>query len=305
LTARRDELTGFALVATSAVLFSGKAVLVKLAYPYGVDPLTLLALRMALALPVFAALSTTEELAARRAGQRVSAADRAAIVLLGVVGYYGASLLDFLGLADVSAGLERLVLYVYPTLTVLLGAALFGQRIGRREWIAIGASYAGILLAFGGEAQVTEGGHVVRGTLLVSASALAYAVYLVGSGRVLPRVGSARFVSQAMTAAGVAVLAHYAAARPFAALFALPREVLWIGVVMALFATIAPTLLVGAGMRRIGPSRVAIAGMIGPASTIVLARIVLSERFGALQAAGTALVLLGVTQLAIAPAPRR
>ncbi len=295
-----SSTTGLALVVASAILFSGKAILVKLAYPYGIDAITLLALRMAMSLPIFLAMSVGYELAWRRAGHAASsptpARDRASVAALGFMGYYLASYLDFVGLTYVTASLERLVLFSYPTFVVVLSALFFRTRIGRREALALGLSYVGILLAFASEASA-RGPSVVKGAIFVALSALAYAVYLVGSGRLLGRYGSTRFVTQAMTMACVAVLSHYALTRPIAALFKLPGALYAYGAAIAVFTTVAPTILLGAGMRRIGSNQAAIAGMVGPVSTIVLARIFLGERFGLLEALGTLLVLVGVAQL--------
>jgi drug/metabolite transporter (DMT)-like permease len=274
-----------------------------MASTYGIDAITLLALRMAMSLPIFVAMSVTYELSWRRAGppEKTPASDRAKVAALGFMGYYLASYLDFVGLTYVTASLERLLLFSYPTFTVILSAILFRVRIGRREALALGLSYVGIGLAFGAEATA-RGPSVVKGAACIGMSALVYAVYLVGSGRLLGRYGSTRFVAQAMTMACVAVLGHFALARPVGALFALPPVLYAYGAAIAVFTTVLPTVLLGAGMRRIGSNQAAIAGMVGPVSTIVLARIFLGERFGVLEALGTVLVLVGVAQLGLAKA---
>ncbi len=300
-SARTSTATGLALVVGSAILFSGKAILVKLAYPYGVDAITLLALRMAMSLPIFVAISVACELSWQAKDPPVAtpARDRASVAALGFMGYYLASYLDFVGLTYVTASLERLVLFSYPTFAVLLSALFFRTRIGAREAVALGLSYVGITLAFGSEAHA-NGPSVVKGAVYVALSALAYAVYLVGSGRLVTRYGSTRFVAQAMTMACLAVLSHFALTRPIHSLFTLPPVLYAFGAAIAIFTTVIPTVLLGAGMRRIGSNQAAIAGMVGPVSTIVLARIFLGERFGALEALGTVLVLAGVAQLGFA-----
>lgn len=328
---------GLLLVVVSAVLFSTKAIFVKLSYARGVDAITFLALRMAFSLPVFVGVAAFEERRARQKGlPRLTWRDRGGIVALGLVGYYLASLFDFIGLGYVSAGLERLVLFAYPTFAVLLEAALFGRRVRLREAVALATSYAGILIALGGEAHATAprglgdgdaGGRAVWiGSLWVLASAVTYAVYLVGAGRMIPRIGATRLVAHAMVVACVAVLTHFLLvrllvhafgqpARPVAdtALrapglpappesipslpFGLSPDVVGYGALTAIVATVLPTLLLGEGIGRIGASRAAIAGLVGPIATIALAWAVLGERFGALQAVGTALVLAAVASL--------
>ncbi len=301
ITARTTSRTtqGLVLVVTSAVLFSAKAVLVKLAYPYGVDALSLLALRMGFSLPVFAALAVLEEKRWRDADKAPSPPrDWAIVVLLGFHGYYLASYLDFLGLAFIPASLERLVLFMYPTLALLLSAIFFHQRIGRRELVALVSSYAGIVMAFAGEAS-KPGGDVLKGVLYIAGSAVAYAIYLVGSGQVIERIGATRLVANGSLASCFMVLCHFLLTRPARSLFLLPPPVYAYGLCIAVFTTVIPTLLLGHGIRLLGANLSAIAGMVGPVSTIVLGRVFLGERFGLLQGLGTLLVGAGVLQVGL------
>ena len=291
-------MTGLALVLVAAILSSTKAIFVKLAYPYGVDALTLLALRMMMSLPVFLVLAVLEEMRARRLGEKTPARDYAIVAVLGLFGHYLASYLDFAGLAYVSAGLERLVLFTYPTFAVLISAVFFKHRITRREIIALAMSYVGVVFAFGGE-RFAAGHDIAKGVTLIGISAVAYAIYLVGSGRLIERFGANRLVAQAATVSCVAVLAHFASTRPLSAL-RVPWPVLQHAAAIALLSTVIPIFLVAQGMRRIGASRTAIITSVGPVATIVLARVFLDEGFGALQAIGTAFVLLGVAQLGMA-----
>jgi len=284
---------GFALVLAAAILSSTKAIFVKLAYPYGVDTLTLLALRMAMSLPAFLVLAIVEEVRAR--DRRTSARDYAFVAALGLAGHYIASYFDFLGLAYISAGLERLVLFTYPTFAVLISAIAFRHRVTRREAIALALSYAGVAFAFGGE-RLASGPDTARGIALVAASAVSYAVYLVGSGRMIERFGANRLVAQAACVSCFAILAHFAIARPLSAL-RVPMPVYGHAAGIAVLTTVIPIFLLAQGIRRIGANRAAIVTSVGPVATIVLARVFLDEAFGALQAIGTALVLLGVAQL--------
>lgn len=290
-------MTGLALVLAAAILSSTKAIFVKLAYPYGVDAVTLLALRMAFSLPVFAVLAVIEEVRARANGRTTPLRDYVAVAALGVAGHYVASYLDFQGLTYVSAGLERLVLFTYPTFAVLLSAALFRHRVTRRELVALGLSYVGVVLAFAGE-RVAVGPNLVRGVALVAGSAVSYAIYLVGSGRMIERFGANRLVAQAATVSCVGILAHFAFTRPVAAL-RVPAPVYGHAAGIAVFTTVVPLFLLGQGIRRLGASRSAIVTSVGPVATIFLAWVFLDEPFGALQALGTTFVVIGVAQLGL------
>ncbi|HVH47883.1 MAG TPA: DMT family transporter, partial [Labilithrix sp.] len=258
----------------------------------------LLALRMGFSLPIFAAISVVEERrwrAAQASPSPMPLRDRLLVALLGFLGYYLASYLDFLGLTYLTASLERLVLFLYPTFALGISALIFGHEITRREASAVALSYAGILVAFGGE-RITAEHDVLVGSLLVGLSGLSYAAFFVGSGRLVARIGANRLIAQATTFSCVFVLLQFALTRPLAALH-VPRAVYAYAMLTAVVATVLPTFLLGQGIRLVGANRAAIASMIGPVSTIALARVCLGERFGWLQAVGTALVLLGVARL--------
>jgi drug/metabolite transporter (DMT)-like permease len=286
---------GIALVVLSAILFSAKAIFVKLAYPYGVDAITLLSLRMAMALPFFVVIAAITE---RRHEGTTTRRDRALVALLGAIGYWLASYLDYAGLAYVTASLERVALFAYPTFTVLIDRLVFGRRIGVRAMFALVLSYVGIAIALGGEARLS--GHAaVVGTSLVLASALVYAGYLAGAGRIIPRYGSMRFVSHALTIACVVVILHFLATHPVSSA-RVPLPVLGWSALTAIVSTVVPTLLLGAGIRRVGASEAAIAGSIGPVSTLVMGAVVLGESVTVARAVGSALVLFGVTWMSVA-----
>lgn len=283
---------GFWLAATAAVGFSFKAILVKLAYAYAVDAITLIALRMLFSAPFFLAVAVRE----RRNNDQppLSWREWAQIALLGVIGYYGASFLDFLGLQYISAGLERLILFLYPTLVVMLSLLLFDKRITRREILALGLSYAGIALAFAHDIAASANNHdIVLGGALVFASALAYAVYLIGNGELVGRVGAARFTAHAMVWASLACVVQFLLTHPLSKLV-LPWQVYALALAMAIFSTVLPTFMVSAAIRRIGSNRVALIGAVGPIATIFLGYWILAEPISAAQLAGAALVMLGV-----------
>jgi drug/metabolite transporter (DMT)-like permease len=291
----RHILIGFMLALAAAILFSIKAIFVKLAYHYNVDAVTLLALRMLFALPFFVVIAVMEE---RKPGVvRPSFHQMAGIVGLGLIGYYIASLFDFVGLQYISAGLERLILFLFPAFTVLISAIFLGRRIGRVEIQALLLSYAGIAISVHQEVAL-DGEHAMFGALLVFASTLAYAVFLVGSGELIPKIGSRRFMAYAMIVSCMAVIAQFLATHDVASLQQ-PMPVYGYGLAIAVFSTVLPAFMLAAAIHRIGASHTSIIGGIGPVSTIALAAVFLGESMNALQMAGAALVITGVLLLGI------
>jgi drug/metabolite transporter (DMT)-like permease len=295
LATAHADLGGVLLAAGGAIAFSGKAIIVKLGYRYGVDAVTLLALRMLVALPCFAAMALW---AARRAPP-LQRGDLWRICVLGVLGYYLASYLDFLGLAYITATLERLILYLTPTLVLLIGVLAYRRRPQRRQVWALALSYLGVLLAFGHDLQV-GGARTAWGSALVFGSALAYAAYLVGSGQMVARIGAVRLTAYASLVACVLCIAQFLLLRPLQAL-ALPHPVYWLSLLNGTACTAVPVLATMLAVRRIGSGRASQIGMLGPVSTIVLSVLLLGEAMGPWQIAGTALVLGGVLMVSRAP----
>lgn len=286
-------VVGILICLTGSILFSTKAVLVKLAYrETNIDAISLLALRMVFSLPFFVVSAIV---ASAGNNKRFTIRQWFMIAAVGCLGYYVSSLLDFLGLQYISAGIERLVLFVYPTLVLLISFVLFGQKISRQQWIAVAITYAGLLLAFSGEIHAVETGseNFYKGVVLVFACAVTFALYIVGSGRLIPHVGAARFNSYAMSFACAGVLIHFFVSTEHS-LLNLSGEVYLYSALMALFSTILPSYLVTEGIRRVGSGNAAIISSIGPVSTIVQANIFLYEPIVALQIAGTVLVLIGI-----------
>lgn len=280
--------------------FSGKAILVKLVYLAApVDAITLLALRMLYSAPLFAAMAWW---AGRQPGaRRLEGTDWRALAALGLIGYYLASLLDFVGLQYISASLERLILFVYPTMVVVLSAIFLRRPITRTALLALVLCYAGIGFAFWSDVRVaTDARASTIGSLLVFASAFAYAIYLVAAGRPIARMGSLRFVAWAMLASTVFVLAHFALVRPLAALVVPPR-VHALAIAMALFSTVLPTWLMAESIRRLGANAASLIGSLGPIFTIGLGVLVLDEPLHAVQIVGAALVLTGVALVTLKP----
>ena len=284
---------GLALAAAGSVAFSGKAIIVKLAYRHGVDAVTLIMLRMLFALPLFVALAWW----GGRGRPRLAAADLRTVALLGFCGYYLASFLDFAGLQFVSASLERLVLYLNPTLVLLMGLALGTTHSNPRQWLALAVSYAGVLLVFGHELSFA-GRDTLLGGALVFGSAVSYAVYLVGSGQAVRRIGALRLTGWATAVACVLCIAQFLLLRPGVPLLAVPGPVITLSVFNAVACTFAPVLMVMMAIERVGPTVTAQTGMIGPLATIAMGVLVLGEPMNGWIVAGTALVLAGIWMLA-------
>ena len=280
------------LAVAGSIAFSGKAIIVKLAYRYGVDPVTLIMYRMLFALPLFLALAWW----AGRNRPALTRRDWLAVSGLGFCGYYLASFLDFAGLQFVSASLERLIFYLNPTLVLMLGALLFKRRVGAAQLSALAVSYCGVLLVFGHEVTL-QGAHVALGALLVFGSALSYAVYLIYSGEEVKRLGALRLTGLATSVACGLCIAQFVVLRPLAALAVAP-EVIGLSILNAIVCTFAPVLMVMMAIERIGAALAAQTGMIGPLSTILMGVLILGEPFTAWVAAGTVLVLAGIWMLA-------
>lgn len=279
---------GLVLALLGAIAFSGKAIIVKLAYRHGVDAVTLIMYRMLFALPLFALIAWWSG----RGKPAMSRRDWLGIAGLGVCGYYLASLLDFLGLQYISASLERLILYLNPTIVLALSVLLFHKPVTARQLLAIGVSYAGVLLVFGHEVRF-EGSNVLLGGLLVFGSALSYAVYLVYSGQMVQRLGSLRLVGWASLVACVLCIAHFLLTRPLSAA-EVAAPVIWLSLLNATVCTVAPVLMVMMAVERIGATMAAQTGMIGPMSTLLMGVFLLGEPFTVWVAGGTALVLAGI-----------
>ncbi len=290
--------TGLLLALAGAVLFSAKAILVKLSYRYGVDAVTLIALRMALSAPFFAGALWF----ASRGAPRLAAGEHARLVAIGLLGYYAASFLDFLGLQYVSAALERLILYLTPTIVLLISAIWFHKAITRLDALALALSYGGIVLACWHDVSFA-GGDVALGALLVFASAVCYALYLVLSGELVRRVGAIRLVAYAMCVASAACMVQFVLVNPLASL-AQPVPVYWLSAANAVFSTVIPVFATMLAVARIGAGNAALAGTVGPVATILLGYLFLGEAISAWQVAGTALVLAGVFVLSRKGAPR-
>jgi drug/metabolite transporter (DMT)-like permease len=296
-TQNNKRLYGVLLVLLAAVGFSAKAIFVKLAYRYGVDSISLLALRMLFSLPFFLLMAWWA--GCNQSTLRLTQGDWKIVIAMGIAGYYLSSLLDFLGLQYISAGLERLILFLYPTFVLVLSGIFFKQAITRRDLMALLISYAGVVFVFFHDVQTGQK-NVLLGSLLVLASAFTYAIYFIGSGRIVGKIGSLRYSAYATIVSCIAVLIHFGLTRDVASLNQ-PLPVYSLALLMALFSTVLPVYFLSEGIRRIGSSHASMIGFIGPVMTIALGSILLGEEAGLTQIFGMLLVLAGVLIISFKP----
>ena len=287
--------SGLLLAAAGSIAFSGKAIIVKLAYRHGVDAITLVMLRMLFALPFFIAMAWW----AGRHQAPLTRNDWLGVLGLGFSGYYLSSFLDFLGLQYISASFERLILYLNPTLVLVLGWVLYKRKITYRQGMAMAVSYSGVLLVFGHEVSLV-GDNIALGSILVFGSAITYAIYLTYSGQLVQRLGSLRLAGLATTVACFFCILQFVLLKPVAALNVVP-EVIWLSMLNATVCTVLPVLLIMMAIERIGPGLTSQIGMIGPLSTLTMGAFFLNETFNLWILMGTVLVLGGVFWVTKAP----
>jgi drug/metabolite transporter (DMT)-like permease len=284
----RPVLPGVLLASVGAIAFSGKAIIVKLSYRYGVDAVTVIMYRMLFALP----LSLTLAWWSGRGKPALTLREWRLLIALGFSGYYLASFLDFAGLQYVSASLERLILYLNPTIVLAVGLLMFKRRVTRMQWMALAISYIGVLVVFGHDASI-GGKNTALGALLVFCSAISYALYLVFSGEAVRTIGTLRLSGVATSIACVLCIGQFFVLRPAAAMI-VPPPVIWLAMVNATLCTIVPILLVMMAIERVGAGLASQAGMIGPVSTVALSVLLLNEPLTVWMLAGTVLVLSGI-----------
>ena len=289
---REAYLQGLLLASVAAVFFSGKAIVAKLLYREGIDAITLIALRMLLSLPIFMLIA----LLSWRRAPRLTIGDLWRIPLLGLLGYYVSSTLDFLGLETISVGLERLILFLTPSFVILMGVLRYQRRGESRQWQSLLLAYSGIVLVFWHDSRFGGQG-ILLGTSLVLLAALSYALYLLLSGELVRRVGSLRLTALAMCAASLAALAQYATLHPFGSLFTQTTAGWELSLLNATACTVLPVFLTMTAVARIGADRASQASMIGPVSTLLLGWWLLDEAASPLQIAGAALVMAGIYRL--------
>lgn len=291
----RGYIIAILLTVIGTVLFSAKAIVIKYAYSYQVDTVTLMTLRMGMAVPIYIAVIIYVEWF--HAVERISLRQLSMIMVIGTFGYYLASLLDLQGLHYISANLERMVLYLYPTFVLLISALIYKQAISRTEMLAMLLAYSGIALILLQDVQL-DGNDVLIGSGLVLLSALVFAIFVISSDRHIKHVGSLRFTGYAMTAAGIAIFLHYLinGEQP---VMALRQEVYWMGFVLAIFSTVIPTFFMAGGIRVLGARKTAMLGVVGPVSTAILASIFLGEILTKWHIIGIILVLSAMVFIAV------
>lgn len=296
VTTKHNAATlGLLLSLGSATGFSMKAIFVKLAYVYGVDAETLLALRMAYSLPVFLWIGVHAQW---RGEHRLAGRDWLTLLILGFLGYYLASYLDFLGLNHISASLERLILFSYPTLIVLLSALFLGKRVSATMAMALLICYAGVGLAVTHDVSVAPSQQaVVLGAALVFGSALSYSLYFIGNGQVVGRIGPQNLTGWASTFACLISLAQFFLLRPADSLLQ-PWQVHAYAFAMAMFSTVLPVWCLSQAIRLIGTGKVAVMSNLGPILTMGFAWVLLGEQLSAFQLIGAGLVISGVLLVA-------
>jgi drug/metabolite transporter (DMT)-like permease len=288
ISSRQSFLIGLTIAITGAVLFSAKAIVAKLIYRYHVDPITLITFRMLFSLPFFAAIGIWKA----KTEAPLTWGERVRIVVLGLLGYYLSSFLDFLGLQYISVGLERLILFLTPSFVLLISIFFLKQRIGLMEWTALVTAYLGTVLVFLHDVQI-GGSNVWLGGILVLGSAFSYACYLLLSGHLVQRVGAMRLVAYAMCVSSAACILQFFLLRP-ASLLMQPGAVYGLSMINAVLCTVLPVLLTMMAVARIGPAATSQSGMIGPVSTLFLGAAILNEPITSIQLAGTSLVLTGI-----------
>lgn len=291
---RKNLIIGFIVTFLGSVLFSTKAIIVKKAFAdIHTDALSLLALRMIFSLPFY--LVAAFLVSGQKDNVRFSGRQWAQVILLGLFGYYVSSLLDFEGLQYISAGLERLILFLYPSFVVLINMIFFGQKISRVQQWALLLTYSGIGIAYYGEWGLDfSNPNFLLGSMLIFFCAITYAIYIAGSGKLIPLVGANKFTAYAMLSSTTGVLLHYALKNRFQVPLAEIAGNWPYGLLLAVVATVVPSFLISLGLKRIGANNVAIVSSIGPVSTIIQAHFILGERIIGLQIVGTALVIAGV-----------
>lgn len=296
-------LTGYALGAAGAILFSAKGIIIKLAYAEGIDAETLLALRMLLSLPFYLVIGFFAVRAMRERGETLPSR---ALVLkaagIGALGYWFSSYMDFLGLIYISASFERLILFTYPLFVVLFGALFFRQPIRRRALFAFAASYAGLAVIFLQNFSAI-GQDATRGTVFVLVAAMSFALYQLTARTVIGQIGSKLFTCIAMGAAAAATLTQFVLLRPISALVVSPH-MFWLAVAIAIGATVLPTFLMNAALQRISAQANSTIGTISPVATMILAVLILGETVTPLELGGAILVMVSIGWFTLADSRR-
>ena len=282
---------GVILLIFANIGFSSKAVLIKLMYQYHVDTVSVITLRMLLSVPFFILIAIW--LTRREKNVKLTFQDWLKISGLGILSYYVSSMLDFLGLQYLTAALERLILFTYPTMVLILSAIFLKRKITPPHYFALILTYIGIALIFFFEKGLGAQKNLGLGSALIFTCAFTYSIYVIGTGEIVHRMGSVKFSCYAMLAATVPVLIQSGIYNGMD-IFHFPKQVYVLSVWLAIIATIIPIFLIVEGIRLVGASNSSIIGFVGPVSTIVMGYIFLDETISPIQLLGTSIVLLGV-----------
>ena len=291
---RKNLLIGFIVTFTGSILFSTKAIIVKKAFAeLHIDALTLLTIRMIFSLPFYIAAAWF--ISNKKTNIFLTTRQWTRLIVLGLFGYYLSSFLDFVGLQYISAGLERLILFLYPTFVLLINRFFFKQKITRIQQWALMLTYTGILIAYAGELIIDiSNPNFYWGSLLIFFCSITFAIYISGSGKLIPVIGAAKFTAYAMLAATTGIFVHFALKNNLQLPLFAASGYWQYGIILAIVATVIPTFLISFGLNRIGSNNVAIISSIGPISTIIQAHIFLGEHIQPAQIVGTILVVAGV-----------
>lgn len=292
-TAQKLSVAGVIITLIGSLFFSTKAVIVKYAFrETAVDAVSLLALRMLFSLPFFLVMAWFAS--SKEKQSKLTLSQWFYLALMGLFGYYLSSYFDFAGLKYISAGIERLILFLYPTFVLLINAFVFKEKANRMQWIAVALTYTGIILAYIGELSISKDSPgFFLGSWLIFLCSLTFAIYIVGSGRIIPIVGATKFTAYVMLFSTAGVFIHFLLAGNYSILHS-GTSFVWYGVLIAIISTVIPSWLVASGTKKIGANNVAIISTIGPVSTILQAHFILGEPIYAAQIAGTILIVLGV-----------
>tara|TARA_R110000868_G_scaffold383578_13_gene650825 strand:+ start:53317 stop:54273 length:957 start_codon:yes stop_codon:yes gene_type:complete len=295
---KQNNLAAFFIAASGVILFSTKAVIIKLAYQYDVDAITLLLFRMLFSLPFYLIIWALRRKEWHR--NPLSTKQKFAIGFLGVIGYYLASFFDFKGLTLITASLERLILFSYPTVVLILSFIFLKKKITKAQVVSIFITYLGIAIIFLNKGGITAGSSVdvLWGSIFVGISAITYAIYLVGSNSLIAKVGTVRLTTFSMIVSCTVVVLHYLLTTD-SMLFGYQPEVYWLSFLMAVVATVIPSFLINEGIQRIGASNVSIIGSLGPVSTITLSMIFLGEMLTLIQFGGALIIISGVAIISL------
>lgn len=282
---------GVVYIVIGTCCFAAKGILIKLAYQYGITATPLLMLRMLFSLPFYAGVAIWLQTQQQSA---LTKTEIWQIIGLGLLSYYASSVFDFMGLQYISAGLERLILYVYPTLVLLILAFVKHKKISSNEKIALAIAYTGMLLVFVHDVKLNNSWQITTlGSGLVLLSTITFATFIVLAGDIIPQVGSLRFTAYGMLSACAGVIIHNLIAEGTESIYQ-PLPVYGLAFALATFCTVIPSFLMNEGIRIIGSGRAAILGIFGPVVTLFLGALVLSENIGAIQLLGATLVIGGV-----------